>query len=215
VKFLNVLVSNGLSLERWQNSINVLIEKDPGIPCVNRLWIIHLFEADYNFVLKLLWGSCIVKHGEKLNLFNNNQHGSRRNRTSLDPVYLQVISMDLCRLLKLNIASFDNDATRACYDRIIVALGMLAARRIGMPANAMRTRATALKLMKYFVKTVYGISELNYHGTPFEPLFGTGQGSGASPAVWLTLVVLLLNCLDTLIKSRTNFQSPDGKQLHE
>ena len=214
VKFLNLLVENGLSLDRWQNSINVLIEKDPGIPCVHRLRIIHLFEADYNFILKLLWGSRIVKHGEKLRLFNNNQHGSRRNRTSLDPVHLQLLSMDLCRLLKLNMASFDNDA-RACYDRIIVALGMLAARRLGMPVNAIRTHATSLKLMKYFVKTVYGISEMNYKGTPLEPLFGTGQGSGASPAVWLTLVVLLLDCLDTLITSRMKFQSPDGKTFHE
>jgi hypothetical protein len=51
------------------------------------------------------------------------------DRVGIEPVltvYLQVISMDLCRILKLNIASFDNDAS-ACYDRIIVALGMLAA----------------------------------------------------------------------------------------
>jgi hypothetical protein len=129
-------------------------------------------------------------------------------------VHLQLLSMDLCRLPKVNMASFDNDA-QACYDLINVALGMLAARRLGMPANAIRTHETSLKLMKYFVKRVHGISELNYKGTPFEPLFGTGQGSGASPAVWLTLVVLLLDCLDTLIKSRMKFQSPDGKTFHE
>jgi hypothetical protein len=155
-----------------------------------------------------------VKHGENLCQLNNNQHGSQRGRKSLDPVHLQLISMDLCRILKLNIASFDNDAS-ACYDRIIVALGMLAARRLGMPENAIRCHSQALELMKYTVKTIYGISKQNYHGTPFEPLFGTGQGSGASPAVWLTLVVILLNTLDKLIKSRMSFQSPDHKQLHE
>jgi hypothetical protein len=111
--------------------------------------------------------------------------------------------------LKLNFANFDNDVS-ACYDIIIVTLGMLAARQLGMLDNVIRTHATALKLMKYFVKTMYGISELNYKGTPFKPLFGTGQG----PAVWLTLVVLLQNCLDTLITSCTTFQSLDGKQLH-
>ena len=44
--------------------------------------------------------------------------------------------------------------------------------------------------MKY--KTMYGISETNYVlGIPFEPLFGTGEGSGASPAVvWLMLIVI-------------------------
>ena len=214
VQFLNVLVSNGLSLDRWQNAINVLIEKDPGEPKLNRLRIIHLFEADYNFILKLLWGSRLVKNGEELQQLNNNQHGSRRGRQSLDPVHLQLISMDLCRILKLNMASFDNDAS-ACYDRIIVALGMLAARRLGMPDNAVRCHSQALQMMKYTIKTIYGISENNYHGTPFEPLFGTGQGSGASPAVWLTLVVILLDTLDKLIDSRMTFTSPDLKQLHQ
>ena len=122
--------------------------------------------------------------------------------------------MDLCRILKINMASFDNDAS-ACYDRIIVALGMLAAGRLGMPDNAIRCHAQALEMMKYTVKTVFGISENNYKGTPFEPLFGTGQGSGASPAVWLTLVVLLLDTLDRLITSRMTFSSPDLKQLHK
>jgi hypothetical protein len=50
--------------------------------------------------------------------------------------------------------------------------------------------------MQYTGKTVYGTSKQYYRGTPFEPLFGTGQGSGASPSVWLTLVAILLNTLD-------------------
>ena len=89
--------------------------------------------------------------------------------------------------MKHNSARFDNDAS-ACYDGIIVALGMLAAQRFGMPDNAIKTYADSLEFMRYVVKTMYGISEENYTGTPFEPLFGTGQGSGASPAVWLTLI---------------------------
>jgi hypothetical protein len=64
------------------------------------------------------------------------------------------------------------------------------------------------------VKTVYGISEDNYHGTALSPLFGTGQGSGASPAVWLSLVVILLQTLDRLIPDRTNFSSLSGDISH-
>ena len=79
-----------------------------------------------------------------------------------------------------------------------------------MPENAIRTHAEALQFMKYTVKTIHGISEETYEGTPFEPLFGTGQGSGASPAVWLTLVVILLNTLDRIIPERTQFTSPNG-----
>ncbi|KAI2501344.1 hypothetical protein MHU86_13142 [Fragilaria crotonensis] len=68
--------------------------------------------------------------------------------------------------------------------------------------------------MRYTVKTVYGISEKSYGGTPVAPLFGTGQGSGASPAVWLTLVVLMLNTLDRVIPDRISFRSADGSIAH-
>ena len=126
---------------------------------------------------------------------------------------LTQLSTDLCRLLRHNYARFDNDAS-ACYDRIIVALGMLTARRCGMPDSAVKTHADCLALMKYTVKTVFGISEDNYRGTPFAPLFGTGQGSGASPSVWLTLIVFLMNTLDRMITERMEFSSPDSTMKH-
>jgi hypothetical protein len=68
--------------------------------------------------------------------------------------------------------------------------------------------------MKYTVKTVHGISAQHYQGTTTSPLFGTGQGSGASPAVWLTLVVTLMNTLDRITPERMIFSSPDSQQTH-
>ena len=56
---------------------------------------------------------------------------------------------------------------------------MLAARRLCMPRNVVQTHAENLRMMRYYVKTIHGISEDCYM---FEPLFGTGQGSGASSA---------------------------------
>ena len=49
--------------------------------------------------------------------------------------------------------------------------------------------ARALANMKYYVKTAHGISERFYRALRSYLLFGTGQGSGASPSVWLTLVI--------------------------
>ncbi|KAI2497541.1 hypothetical protein MHU86_16944 [Fragilaria crotonensis] len=131
----------------------------------------------------------------------------------MDPVMLNQLTTDLCRLLKINYVRFDNDAS-ACFDRIIVALGMLAARRCGMPFEAVRTHSKALELMQYMVKTMYGVSDDSYRGTALEPLFGTGQGSGASPAVWLSLVVLLLNTMEKVIPDRITFKSADGNIVH-
>ena len=207
---MNIVIARGIAIPRWCKATNVMIEKDSGRRRFNRLRIVHLFEADLNFFLKIQWGHRLVRHAIKLDLLHDSQHGSIPGRAAMDPVMLTQLTSDLCRILKHDLFRFDNDAS-ACYDRIIVALGMLAARRCGMPKNAIRLHAEALQFMRYTVKTVYGISELNYVGTIFEPLFGTGQGSGASPSVWLTLVVLLLHSLDRIIPDRMNFSAPSGR----
>ena len=104
----------------------------------------------------------------------------------------------------------DNDATW-CYDRIIVSLGMIACHRLGMPSSAIRTQAESLRLMRYAIKHAYSVSEDEYQGTIFEPLFGTGQGSGSSPAIWLGLVVILLNAFDCMAAEEkiTGFEFED------
>jgi hypothetical protein len=213
VKFMNIAVQSGISVPRWSNAVNVMIEKDSGKPKINRLRIIHLFEADLNFFLKLQWGHRLVRRAMDLNLLHDGQHGSIPRRSALNPIMLTQLTTDLCRILKHDYARFDNDAS-ACYDRIIIALAMLAARKCGMPIHAIRTHADALFFMRYAVKTIYGISEETYHGTVFEPLFGTGQGSGASPSAWLTLVVILLQTLDRIVPDRINFSSPKGDLHH-
>jgi hypothetical protein len=101
-------------------------------------------------------------------------------------------------IFKLSLASLDNDATcSACYDRIIVALGILASQRLGRSREAIRTHAEELAFMKNFVKTVHGISKDNCRGTVFYSLFGTDQGSGASPAVWLVLVTVPTEAIES------------------
>lgn len=44
---------------------------------------------------------------------------------------------------------------------------------------------------------------------------GTGQGSGACPAVWLSLVVILLNTLETVVPERISFMSADRSLQHQ
>ena len=180
--FLNIALTNGITILHWSEATNIMIEKDPGIPKITRLRIIHLFEADFNFIMKLMWGHRLVRRTIELDLLHTGQHGMIPGRSTLDPIMLTQLTLDISRVQKTNAIRFDNDAS-ACYDRIIVALGMLAARRCGMPDNAIRTLAKTLEWMRYTVKIVYGISKDNYQGTKSEPLFGTGQGSGASPSV--------------------------------
>ena len=55
--FLIILTATkfGISLTRWQNVVNSLIEKEPGNPKIHRLRVIHLYEVDYNLILGIFW----------------------------------------------------------------------------------------------------------------------------------------------------------------
>jgi len=60
-----VVIQLGLTPTRWCNAISVLLEKDPGSPEINRLRVIHIFEADYNKFLKTMWARRLVERGKK------------------------------------------------------------------------------------------------------------------------------------------------------
>jgi hypothetical protein len=93
---------------------------------------------------------------------------------------------------------FDNDAT-GCFDQIVVSLAMIAALQLGMLQSAARMHSSALLHMKYFVKTAHGISEEFYHVLRDYLLYGRGQGSRASPWVWLSIGVCLLTALTPVL----------------
>jgi hypothetical protein len=205
--FMNIAINSGVTIQRWCQATNVMIEKDPGHPKINRLRIIHLFEADYNLYLKLQWGHRLIRAANDRKLIHPGQHGSVPGRNATDPVMLNQLTTDLIRIKKVHYAHFDNDAS-ACYDRILVPIAMLAARRWGMPQNAVELHAKTLEAMHYTVKTTYGISEKHYTGSKDEPLFGTGQGSGASPAAWLSIAVVLMQTLEAISSERVVFSSP-------
>ena len=141
---LNVVVRTGIAPRRWSNAISVLIEKDVGQPNINRLRVIHLFEADYNFFLKVTWARRLVQRGEDTHQFGDAQQGSRSGRTATDAVMLKRLTYDLTRILRSNLGTFDNDA-KSCYDRIVNSVAMIAARRLGMPEAAVCTHATILE----------------------------------------------------------------------
>ena len=152
----------------------------------------------------------MVKNSERKHAMNDQQHGSRPRRMTTDALFLARFEKDFIRQLKVNSDHIDNGVT-GCFDRIIVSLGMIACRRLGMPLSAIRTQAESLWLMRYDIKHAYGISEDEYQGTIFEPLFGMGQGSGSSPAIWLGLVVILLNAFDHMAAEEniTSFEFED------
>ena len=59
VSMINYALQHSYSYKRWKQVVNVMIEKEPGNSKVHRLRVIHIYEADYNFLLQAKWRSLI------------------------------------------------------------------------------------------------------------------------------------------------------------
>eukprot|EP00957_Ditylum_brightwellii_P178560 13601484-Ditylum_brightwellii.AAC.1 len=64
-----------------------------------------------------------------------------------------------------------------CYDRVTHNVASLAARRWGMPCSAMTCILETLRVMKFYLWTGHGDSDLSYSGTHDDPFQGLCQGN--------------------------------------
>ncbi len=208
-KMLNIVKRCGLTPKWWCKAISVLLEKDPGKPSINCLRIIHLFEAHYNLFLKIFWARRLAQQGEDCWQLAEAQQGSRSGRKANDSVLLKQLTYDLTRQQRSNLGTFDNDV-KSCYDRIINGIAMIAAQCLGMPTSVVATYAGTLARMQYMNKSAFGVSDGYIQSSKETFLFGTGQGSGASPAVWLTISTVLLDTLGDLTPRGMLYKSPDN-----
>jgi hypothetical protein len=148
----------GISLERWKNSITTMIEKQPGCPRINKLRVIHLYEADYNLVLKIIWAQHLVWHAHDLNKLNEGQAGSRPGRNAIDAMIQKEMKYLYPILTRTGLARMDNDA-KICYDRIICNLAMLVSQHFGVSKESASMQAETLKNMLFCIRTALGDSK--------------------------------------------------------
>ena len=94
---------------------------------------------------------------------------------------MKELTYDTARLSNTPLATFDNDA-KACYDRIIMKVALLLARRMGLPLQTTKWMAETTAEMRNRVKTAYGISN-----DSFLRKHGPGQGNRMAPALWIVV----------------------------
>ncbi len=92
---------------------------------------------------------------------------------------------------------------------------MLLAGRLGMPTQAIKTHAVTLSSMKYYLKTQIGISNTYIQSNSQAFLFGSSQGTGASPPAWLSISTVLLTSLSKLSPRGMVFSDPSGSKTVE
>jgi hypothetical protein len=192
VAMINYALRHSYSYHRWKNVVNVMIQKEPGNSKVHRLRVIHIYEADYNFLLQAKWRE-LLQHAEQHKLLHPGQYGSRSGRDAHIPAFIEEIKNEICYASRKSLINFDNDAA-SCYDRIIPALASLIGRKHGLHKNVVFVHASTLEETKYKLKTSLGVSDEFYENCIAFPIYGTGQGSGNSPAIWCIISSVLFSC---------------------
>jgi hypothetical protein len=158
----------------------------------------------------LKWRSALYA-AEKVNILNDGQYGSRPNRNAIDPVFIEELQLEISRFTRKTLAQTNYDAA-SCYDRIIPNLAMVASQTHGVPGSVTESNATTLEQAHYHIRTELGLSEeSNIHCT-HHPIYGTGQGSGNSPAIWCFLSSILYDCYDKKASNAT-YSTPAALEL--
>jgi hypothetical protein len=190
-----------------------MIEKNAGNYQLNKLRTMHLFEADNNWLIGMIFGRRMVHRAEKQNHLHEGQWGSRPGRAALDALLHKMLSCELARLTRTPLATFDNDA-KSCCDRIVMVFALMLCQKHGVPQSACMMAAAALLMAECSIKTKHSVSSKTCSSTTEHPTHGPGQGSRMAPALWLIICCLLFEAM-TQLCTGAEFCDPRQTASHQ
>ena len=109
-RILNASTISGVPLDRWKIVHSQMIAKNEGQARIDKLRVIHLYEADYNGFLKIIWPHRAVHAATKHNTLNYAQGGGQKGRQANHIALQKEMKYQYARLRKTNFATMDNDA---------------------------------------------------------------------------------------------------------
>jgi len=87
--------------DQWKTIWTLLLEKDAGNPQINRLCTIHLYEANYNLILKWFSSQGFILKSKKAHHINDSQGGSRPGCSAINLAITKVLSYKIAETLQL------------------------------------------------------------------------------------------------------------------
>ena len=145
--------------------------------------ILHLYKADFSALLGIKWRNLTFElyHNKHL---HEGLYGLVPNKSCHDPVILSELQYEISRLTRRPFAEGKGDAA-GCYNNIIPSLTSAISQTEGMPKTICVLHAKTLEEAKYYLKTMFDVSDEFYKNGTFTPIYGNGQGSTNSPSAWL------------------------------
>jgi hypothetical protein len=132
-KLLNLAIRECHSFGRC----DFFLKKLPGQPLIEKLRVIHIYEADWNFLNRYFAAYKLTKIAAREKSVSVEQGGGRPGRSSSEVAVNTVLTYEIIRMQRLNGAIIYNDA-KACYDRIVENFANLCLLREGYPTAVAR-----------------------------------------------------------------------------
>ena len=184
----------GFSFPRWEDGLNVMIPKKPGVNLVTKLRTILLYEADFNKINKMM-GREMMNFAETHQLLTPEQYGSRKFHSAQDQSLNKTLTFDIYRQSKDRCGLCCVDL-KSCYDRMVHAACSMSMRRCGCPPELIKTSFQTIQNLRHFVRTKYGDSKEFFAAKKGDiPIQGVGQGNGAGPAEWAVVSTPIFNSM--------------------
>jgi hypothetical protein len=158
-------------------------------------WNIHIYEADWNAMICIKWKEAL-KESEDSNMLQPNQFGSRKQKSTMQPLQLEISQIEISRLSRQQYCQINHDA-RACYDRILPNIAALASRKYGVYKDLVNLHYKTLTNTKYRIKITGGNKTFVFSNSSKTPIYGTRQGSNNSPIIWLFISDTIAQIMET------------------
>ena len=97
--FINTPFRYGFTLDQWTIATQCMLQKKDR-PLWNKLRIITLFDAGLNAGSSFFFATTVLFHSEDHGVTDSQHAGSKPERTTYDPLYIQTLTYDLSRLQK-------------------------------------------------------------------------------------------------------------------
>jgi hypothetical protein len=99
---INIPIYNGFSPTRWQTVINAMLEKIQGKPLLHKLRVIHILEADYNLILKVIFGKRLMRNCKQHGTLGNFQDGFQKGRSTTRTLLHNEILADYNKRMRID-----------------------------------------------------------------------------------------------------------------
>jgi len=171
-----------------------MIEKTCGDFNVKKLFIILLFEADFNSNNKWI-GQAVMYQAEQAHLLAEEQYGSQKFKAAIYPCLNKHFFKDLVRF-KWRLAALCSNDVKSCYDWITLLAAALCLCCLGSTQSMVASMIKTLHNMEHHIRTKFGDSlSLALRATWHTPIVGIGQGNGAGPHIWVAVSSPLLEIM--------------------